>query len=448
MNVLSRSLLSLTLLALAAGCSDNPREEATGDARIVGLNTIVESPDVTFLIEERSLGPISYGGTTLATRWDDLSYNFNFDTAVPGEGSARRLATRFLDVTRDRSYLFVLTGTIANPDIVLFDDEERQWEGTETVLEMTFAHFNNTAGSVDMYFHAAGTNPVAGNQAATLSFGERSAPIEFAEGNYVVSVTPANDDQTILFQSGERQYIGATTDTIALLDADPSRTAPLVVRHLRSDGGSDELSDPRFPPAARFLHAIVDVGPLDVYEGNDFSAPLVGNQAFGDFSGDVTVTAGGTDYDWTDAGNSGAVVLESTQTISAGRYTTIALVGPSSDPDVLNIPNVRRPYSTSGRISFINAADSQDALDVYLLPAGETVADNDPIARNFPFRNFIGQSPVATDSYELYATPFNDKTVLAGPVAVDIGPRDVYDVLVLDTADPNALELRVIRNAP
>jgi hypothetical protein len=49
---------------------------------------------------------------------------------------------------------------------------------------------------------------------------------------------------------------------------------------------------------------------------------------------------------------------------------------------------------------------------------------------------------IAAGSYDIYVTDFGDKTVLAGPVSVDVVRGDVLDLFVFDTVDPSVLDLQ------
>lgn len=447
-----RTLRAAALLALAAlsvhamsGCAESSREQPTGKASIRSINAIADAPDVQFKIEERTLGTVAFGDASGLQRYDDLSYNFNFDVTVPGASSTRRLTSQFVDVAAERSYVFVLRGSIANPGLAMIDEELRQWAEGDTTFEMGFLNYSPSLGPVDIYFDAPGVAPVAGAAKASVDDGDRVAPVEFAQGQYVVTVTRAGDPADVLFVSATRTYNGATTDYIVLFDPDPSRTATVNVRHLTGAGGAQYLSDSRIPPTGRVRHAAIDIGPVDVAMDDDFANLLVSNQAFGETTADIDLNPGTTDFTWTDAGNQGAIILESEEPIASGFRTTLALVGPAADPDALNAISNRRPYSTSGRISFIHAAASRDAVDVYLLPAGESVDDNPPSSPNIAFKQTTGMVAIAPDTYEISVTPVGQKTLLAGPFVIDIALRDVAEVWLLDTVDPNVLDIDVTR---
>jgi hypothetical protein len=146
MTTTSRRLLGLLLATALCGCAESERPTSTGEGTIRGVHAIATAPDVAFLIEERSLGTLAFRGSTSAQAFDDLTYNFNFDVLLPGSTTVERLATETLTVVPETDYVFVLTGTLDEPSILLWETPERAWNGDETVLEVSAGHL--AAGSV------------------------------------------------------------------------------------------------------------------------------------------------------------------------------------------------------------------------------------------------------------------------------------------------------------
>lgn len=441
-------LLTLATCVLAAGCAESSLEEATGKADLSAINASVTAPEIQFFLEERNLGNVTFKGSTPAQEFDDLNYTINFDVVVPGESNRRRLVSMDVDVQPDRDYVFIFTGSVGNPDMLLWDTAERQWEGDETVFEMAFAHLSPASGPVDVYFAAPGTAPAAGNAVGTLANGERLDAAEFPEGEYELTLTPAGDAQTTLYLSGTRTYNAATTETLVLFDTDPSTTGDLNVRLISNAGAVAELPDPRFPPEVRVLHAAFDLGNIDIAEDGDFNPPLVADLAFGELTPDIAVAAGTIDYTVTAAGNMGAVLAEEELTNIAGGHFNRTLVGPVDEPVFVSSASGRRPFSTSARLAFTHAASNFETVDIYLLQAGASVADNSPSSINIPFGFTSGLSSLVAGDYELSLTPNGEKTLLAGPIAIDLANGDVVDIFVLDTVDPNTADVQVVRYTP
>jgi hypothetical protein len=82
-------------------------------------------------------------------------------------------------------------------------------------------------------------------------------------------------------------------------------------------------------------------------------------------------------------------------------------------------------------------------VDFYVLDGSEPLAD---ATRRFSL-GFPGQSNIVNypaGDYELYVTPFNDKTVLDGPIPITLELGDMLEVLLLDTTDPATLEISLV----
>ncbi|MGB5247246.1 MAG: DUF4397 domain-containing protein [Woeseia sp.] len=448
---MNRSLTSLAILALACtlitGCAKSNRQEATGKGALVAVNAIVDAPDIFFQIEQRNLGAAAFGGATTASRYDDLSYTFNFAVPVAGASSSERILSRQLDVVRDTFYLFAVGGTLAAPQLYLWEDAERTWDGTETVFELALANLNNEPGALDVYLLPPGVAPGIGNRLASLATGERLPTAEFATGEYVLTLTAADAPQTVQFRSATLTWPGASSSTLLILDKDPSRagTGIASVRRVTQAGNSTEIADTRFPPSAQILHGAVALGNVDLAQNDDFGNLLAANLAFGTLTADTALVSGLNSYTFTDAGNQGAVIIDEDISVGDGLRHTFVLVGPDSDPDILTSVSVRRPYATSGRIGFTHAASGIAFVDLYLLKAGETVTDNGPQYAFVPFKTQVPLAAFAADDYELTVTISGEKTIVAGPVALDVANGDVLDVFVLETADPNTASLQVVR---
>ena len=81
-------------------------------------------------------------------------------------------------------------------------------------------------------------------------------------------------------------------------------------------------------------------------------------------------------------------------------------------------------------------------------PAGSSIDDNNPTSPFIPFGAATGLVPFIAGDYEITVAVAGEKTVLAGPQALGIANRDVIEVFVIETADPNAVAIEIVRNTP
>ncbi|MCG8369932.1 MAG: hypothetical protein MJA32_05390, partial [Proteobacteria bacterium] len=99
--------------------------------------------------------------------------------------------------------------------------------------------------------------------------------------------------------------------------------------------------------------------------------------------------------------------------------------------------------SLYAKLLFYQTALDNALVDVYLLPADETIEDDDnPIAGVLPTPSLTPPIPVQAGAYDLFLTPAGERTTLAGPVRIDVVDGDVVEMVILDTADPAVAELK------
>jgi hypothetical protein len=424
------------------GCTDSQRPEATGKGTIRAIHAVPTAAEVTFLIEERSLGTLSYKASTAAQDFDDLSYNFNFDARIPGSASLSRIATETVTIVPEMDYVFALTGTVASPSIVLWETEQRQWNGDETTFEVSAGHLASGSGDLDVYFVEEGTAPAAGMASGTLSFGERLPVFEVESGAYEVIVTTAGDPASVVFNSTSRDYGERTSVLFTIQDADPSITTPISVRRIDA-GGSTELGDPEYPPTRRFFNAAFGSGSMDVYLDDDFVTPIVSNLEYATASDDVPVPRGESTYTYTAAGNPGAILLEHEDTVGINTRGTNFVTGEPADLDVSVFPDNRRPLTGFGRIRVNQMSTEFEFVDGYFLASGTAIADVSPNLARLGIAISSGYITLDPGDYELTVTGTGEKTVLAGPVAVAVSSGSIREIAIVDTADPNVLQVVV-----
>ncbi|HEX2138944.1 MAG TPA: DUF4397 domain-containing protein, partial [Woeseiaceae bacterium] len=408
------ALLALVLAGLlSGGCTETQRESATGKGSIRGIHAMSTAPDVNFLIEERSVGTLSYRGMTGAQAFDDLTYNFNFDVRFPGEANIRRLASVPVDVMPETDYAFALTGTVESPSIVVWETPERAWEGSETVFEGSAGHLAASAGELDVYLAPPGTAPAAGQARGTLAFGEKLPPFEAESGDWVLTVTAAGDPADVLFRSNTQDLVEMTSVLFTIQDAGPSITSPLTVQRVTRDGTAAQLADSRFPPTRRFFHAAAGTTDLDVVVDEAFGAPVVSGLAFGTVSADVPVPSGESTYSFTQAGNPGAILHEEEDTAAANSRATSFIAGPPGNLELVSFADNRRPISGVAKVRLTLLSASMEEADLYLLESGTDVAEASPGFSGMDTLSTTGYLQVAPGSYEITVTVAGEKTIAA-----------------------------------
>lgn len=433
------------MLAIGGCAKESTRPVATGKASIRAINSIPGSPPIQFLIEARSLGSVDYKATSATADYDDLSYTFNFDVRLAGDTATTRVASYPLDVVADMDYTFLIGGALDSPTITLWQEPAKTFAGDENYMSLRIGHTAASLGDVDVYFAPPGTVPVLGTAVGTLSFGEYLPPMDVVEGDYVLTYTAAGDPGTVLFESSTLTFNAQTTLLLTIFDSDENDTSPWSVRLMNLVAGSSGLvPDANYPPTVRFLQASIMFPDSDIYDDDPLTTPIVAGHSFGDVTGDVPMPSGTVPITYTTAGDTSMLLIDQDREIQAGTHQqyVVAHVG-DADALIISFPD-RRSISTLARLSVMNTASNLGGLDVYLVPAGDSIDDVGPVF----FALTVGltplQLPLPEMDFDIYVTATGDKTVIAGPIAFSAQLGGVYNAMIYDTTDPTAVDFEFI----
>ena len=440
---MTRILLAVIAALAIAGCGgESALPEATGEGVVRMINAIPTSPEIGFLIEERALASIAYKNNSSPERWDDLTYTFNFEISRPLVENTR-IASRSLDVVRDIDYTFVVRGSIDAAVVDLWEIPLRSFGGSETVFEMRVGHAADALGSVDVYLALASAAPALGDLVATLAPGEVTAPADVEQDSYVVTVTSAGNPADILFQSVPTQILPNQSVLITVFEGDANDTAPVTPRIFNGQGLSSTLTDARFPPTARFVHATMDLGTSDIYDDEALQNRIVADLAFGDVSGDIDMAVGDITITATAPGNVGAIQLQDTLTTFAGSRINYYFTVLADELTGARVAVDRRSIETVARLTFFHSAANHELVDLYAVDAGTPIDDVLPRQVRLAYGLQAPAISLPAGSYDVYVTTSGEKTVLDGPIRLDAALGDVFEAVLLDRVDPLLAEFRL-----
>jgi hypothetical protein len=446
---LTIALRTLVLLGAGimwlGGCAETSLPEATGKGDVRGINAIVTTQEVSFLIEERPLGVIDFKGHR-SSSWDDLSYNFNFDLLRPGDEDATRIATAAVDVAIDTEYIISLTGSLATPDVVRWEQPLRRWEGNESTVSVAFGNLAATSAAIDVYLAAEGVAPSAGAARASFAFGGFAPGIELPAGDYVITITPQNDPNTIVHQSAVRTFAAAASYIVGVFDPDAATTSQYYVQVMLDAGSTIIAPDINSPPTTRLVNAAFDAGNVDLYLNSDFSAPLFADVAYGQVTERKDSTAGGVALAVTAAGNQGAMLLETTSSNNPSSLNTLLFAGTSAQYILQNALDNPQGVETFSNVRFMQASSNFTAVDIYIYRAGDDINELFP---NFllPGTGFVsGYRGFLEGTYEIAVTRPGEKGMIGTLSGISLAKGDVAEFVVLDNADPNFVDLLQLPN--
>jgi hypothetical protein len=441
---LSIIVATLVFVIAVTGCAESSRQVASGKGNIRGINAIATAPDVNFMIEERRLSALQFKAADSYSPFDDLSYNFSFDVFLPLELNAMRLATQFIDVQADHEYTVVLTGSFANPSIVFWEDEFREWQDSETVSEIIFAHLAPSMDELDIYFAAPGTVPMAGQKVGTLENGDRLPGMDFAAEEFEMVLTPGNDPGTIIYRSAPVNLSERTRVLFAIFDGDPTLPGNVGVNFIEDSGRSTVLPDVNSPPQIRTLHTALGTESFDGYFDSDFDNIIYPDIEFKERSLYADAPEVDTLLTLTPVGNSGATIHEGNVVSTPINRRTVVLAGMPGDLVFGFLLDNARPSAIFPLARFLNVAFNIAAVDIYILEPG-TPIDEDSLAliQGLPPGVDTGFNDLPEGMREITVTLAGETTPISAPVILDFANEDVKDIVVVDTVDPTQTELLV-----
>jgi hypothetical protein len=453
-QLIKRTAIVLALVSgfLLGACSDGSSlPDATGKAEISAINAIYGSPDLTFLIEERSIGAVPYKQRSTTASYDDLDYTFNFDVFFAGNIELIRIASHHIDFVADQTYTILATGTVAAPILTVWESTKREFAATDTVFQARFSHTSNSLGAIDVYFALAGVAPVLGQEVASLSFGGISAEMDFETDDYILTITASGDPTDILLESAVTTVPSQIDLIVTPFDGDANNTAPIVARGLVSTGGTIPFSDPLFPAALQFLHAARDlhvgVGAdlTDIYEDEALLSRVVAGIAYRELTAPAPVLSGDYVFSYTPAGDTSVVTLASPYTIAQPLNYRITVGGGNGVYVTTNVVLDHRAVDTAVKLLYSQLTNNFQFTNLYLVEAGTLIEGQ------VPFLSAVnsGQTSVheiAPGSYDVYITEFGETEIFAGPFRLDAALGDVFDMVVYDTDDPVVQDIVLLPN--
>jgi len=444
---MKRMVIVLALLAIAACTGESNLPNPTGKGTVRMINAMPGSPVVAFRIEERLIGQGNYKEASTATRWDDFDYIFNFESQFLGELMARTIASQAQKIETGMDYSFVLTGDVTAPVVSIWEGSEREWEDNETVFELRVANVaeaNSIPGPIDVYIAPDGTAPAVGEEIATLDFGDIMAPIDMEALEYVVTVTRAGDPLDILYQSLPATFVAQAAVTMPIFDGDENDTASISVLAINALGPTADLIDATALPTIRFIQASLDLADADVYDDDLLTGLILSDHRFGDVTDDLQTTVGQTSYYYTPTGQVNTVLFESgILTVLNTRWNWIAIGDAGARFSVTYVPN-RQSISIYSTVTPRHVALQHNLVDFYVVDADVPIDDENPtlsgVLYSLPSPTLI----YAAGSYDMYLTLPDEKTIIAGPVRMDLVDGDVLEVMFFDNVNPAIADIVIL----
>ena len=219
---------------------------------------------------------------------------------------------------------------------------------------------------------------------------------------------------------------------LAIADSAGTLTTDVSVLLLSSQGAGDqELVDANAQSALRVLNTVVAAAGIDVVIDDDFGAPLHSAVLPDTVTSFASLAPGGRNLKVTPTGDTSTIELDENISINPGLRLTVLLAGDLGSvtgaqglDDIQRLPGVAKLRIYSG-------ATNEGNVNVYIVPPGSELADNNPVVPNFPVGvgNYLQFLP---DDYEIAFAEPGTTNEIGTRVPITLAGGELYGVVVLD----------------
>lgn len=454
----ARILAVLAVCAVAAGCDHGNDDGGDSGTRpqLAAFNAVADLESATFLREEEVWTSLAYGVGTEYRGVDADQYDVKFDSRLPGdkattcqgdvdrdgvkdETECTRLATQSINVIKDHEYVVALTGRYGAVAVKVYDDvahtfdaDTNDGDGVDTNAEVQIFNWSTKLGTFDAYLEAPGTNLSATQVRAALAPGDEYSGF-VNQGSYVITLSPVANPSAPIFTSDTFSIDPRTRVAFAIVDATNESTSTVRVTRFRDQGG--ELFDRRAKTVMRMTHVAPDVGNLDVYAEENYTAPLFANLTLKQTTPYVEIdpaTISNLELDVTPAGNVGVLLTRETASLSKGERGTFFLVKSASGAlDGFEGSDSARRLAPYAQLRLVSSL--AQSLDFYVIPHGNNVYTSSP-AQTLTNASVGAFQSFEPGHYDIVIARAGTTSFLYGPTEVTMAGNGVYTIVAVPTA--------------
>ena len=137
------------------------------------------------------------------------------------------------------------------------------------------------------------------------------------------------------------------------------------------------------------------------------------------------------------AATGGAALVTSNGTLLAGHQHSVFLTdnGAAQNEYVVTVLEDQQIPAAQGHSAFrfLNQAPKTEGIDVYMIPAGSTLADTIPLVTNLPVGGTAGYISFTSQTVTMVITPTGLQTPKYISTPIGLTGGEVYTVLIVDT---------------
>ena len=439
----SRWWLRLPLLALAcavlAACESEGGRVRPPSTEVSVIHVAGRFGNLEFRRVERLEGTLSYRSSQVFN-WDSGPYTFNIDSTLPGLDSPIRLYSFEAELAAGNDYSIVLTEADGWLHELVIGAEEAELAETEAEIIIV-----NTAdglqSAVDVYVEPPGTELAAATPRGAVDFLESLPVAAISPGEYVLSLTQVGNPTSVVMVSDTFELAGSVRATISIIDGLSSASPAAAV--VSGAGNDTPLTDRELRAGIRVVNAQTSRDPLDVTVNSNFSPPLIPNVPFAEPTDYALVVPGAHTVQVTPAGNSGAIEVEVPFRAFPGERGTWFIRGDPGSLAAIYSPDSLRLIRDIAVVAIYFGGTTVGNVDVFIVAPDTDLSTVAPVA-TLTEANATAKFFVGLGDYTVTVREAGTETVLAGPVAADIGFEGSYGILITNGASGAGADITLI----
>lgn len=432
-------IFGLALLLMLAACDDDderPSAEPTPIAEpssvdpstvlVRLMHGVIDGPPLYPRIGESVVGGAGYGQASQPFQFDDNDERL---LEVLYEGAEGEPVILYDDISvpvgDDRDVYVYIYGRFADPQVQIIDIPAFQVptddDGNVTDQYAVFVQF--VAGfaqqpAVDIYLTEDTVDIATVNPTLTLSQGEVTPQVLYTASTGRRVRATVVGEKTLLYDSQSYTMLRARNTLYLLTDFFGTGETNFVLNRL--GGVNSIVGTVEAPAELRVANFINNAEAVDLYFGDTNDAPEFDGVPFGTFSDyrsfeDQVVSVNVTPDD-----ENLTFLHERELALGISQRLTLVVSGDAQgETDGVVVSSEPRPIANSLPLEVIHAAPSAGDVDLYILEAGETLANSEPVVAGLEYPA-NGSTRVAAGPISVIVTERGNETVLSGPLDLQI----------------------------
>ncbi len=431
LQFLSLLLAAFVVVSCGGGSGDDDSSTAAPDQRAL-VRLLHASPDTpnanVFINNDEVLENVPYKVGSGFLEFEPGAYDVRMEGIVPtGTETIIDVANLALQDLQEYTIIAVENRAAIEP-LVVQNAVTRLAAG---LTRLQVVHAAPETPAVDIYVTPPGADLNASAPVGTAAFRGVLPPAEVTAGDYQIRATAANNPTNVVFDSGTIALAEAADLLLTAVQNTGPGTAPISL--VKLDGtGSEEILDQNTPANVRVIHASPDTPAVDVVANDNFSAPLVEDLTFANFTPFVSIPPGPYNIKVTGANNPGIIPIDFNATLAAGTAYSVYAIGPLATLQQLVLVDDLRSIASEAKVRLVHASPTAGAVDIYITAPGTDINTVNPNVANLAFANETGYLPLVGGNYTVTVTPTGSKIPAIGPLPITIVNGGVYTAAARD----------------